>query len=87
MTQTSLNFTWPSPGVLFKPKTQNYRLLERLQHGPVTNIEIIHALRILNSTGRISEVREALRPYLVDVHAERVPGRSGIFVYSLKGGV
>ena len=33
-----------------------------------------------------SKYREFLRPYLMDVHAERVPG-TGTFVYSLKGGV
>jgi len=71
----------------FKPRTQNYRLLEQLQKRPITNIEITHGMYILKYTGRISEVREALRPYLMDVHAERVPGTRGVFLYSLKGGL
>lgn len=68
----------------FKPRTQNHRILERLKFGPVTNVELARDFHILKYSGRISEVREFLQPYLVDVHAERVPG-TGTFVYSLKG--
>lgn len=86
MTQIDLNFTRPTdiPNP-FTAGTQNDRVLRMLQRGPITNVDLVHS-RILKYTGRISEVREALRPYLMDVHAERVPG-TGTFVYSLKGGV
>ena len=42
----------------FKAGTQNYRLFERLKQGPVTNVEIVHEMRILNSTGRVSNLRD-----------------------------
>ncbi len=85
MTQTELSLprTIPNP---FRPGTQNDRLFQRLKAGPVTNLQIIQDHHILKYTGRISEIREALRPYLMDVHAQKIKG-SGVFVYSLKGGL
>ena len=82
MTQTDL-FHRPRPDELFTPGTQNWRLYWRLLQGPVSNVEIVHDYNILNSTGRISEVRGKLREYLMDIRAERVG--NGIFVYSLRG--
>jgi hypothetical protein len=85
MTQTTISFGSPIVNP-FRQGSQNDRLLRLLQRGSITNVEIVHDHHILNSTGRISEVREALRPHLMDVHAERVPG-TGTFIYSLKGGM
>jgi len=51
----------------------------------VTNAEIVREMNILNSTGRISEVRAALRTYLLDVKAERAQFGNGVFIYSLVG--
>lgn len=42
----------------FKAGSQNYRLFERLRIGPATNIEIVRDMHILNSTGRISDIRK-----------------------------
>ncbi|MFH2077060.1 MAG: hypothetical protein ABIJ57_17255 [Pseudomonadota bacterium] len=75
----------PRPDALFKPGTQNERLYRRLLEGPVANIEIVREMNILNSTGRISEVRAALREYLMDVKAERAQFGNGVFIYSLVG--
>lgn len=54
-------------------------LLERLQRGPITNVEAATSMRILNLTARISELRQAGH----DVRAERVPGARGTWVYRL----
>lgn len=83
MTQTSINFT--QSGILnpFKRGSQNHRLLERLKEGPVSNREIMR-MYIPKYTGRLSEIREMLRPFLMDLKAERTPGTSE-FVYSLRG--
>ena len=78
-------FHRPKPDDLFKPGTQNARLYRRLLQGPVSNVEIVHDHHILNSTGRISEIRGKLRDYLIDVRAERDPSGNGVFVYSLRG--
>jgi len=73
----------PRPNTLFKPGTQNERLYRRLLEGPVTNAEIVREMNILNSTGRISDVREALKPYLMDVEARRIA--KGLWQYRLRG--
>jgi len=83
MTQTALDFTRPRPGDLFTPGSQNYRLYERLLMGPTSNSFIVRDMLIFNSTGRISDIRKALKPHLMDVEAKRV--RDGLFVYELKG--
>jgi hypothetical protein len=70
---------------LFTPGTQNHRVLTLLQRGPVTNVELAANHHILKYTSRMSEVRAVLRRYLVDIHAERIPG-TGTVVYSLRGG-
>jgi len=40
-------------------------------------------MRIANSTGRASDVRKALRPYLMDVEARRI--EKGLWQYRLRG--
>ena len=84
MTQTALNFR-PSPSSLFRPGSQNFRVYERLLAGPVSNVEIVKGMDILNSTGRASDVRKALKPYLMDVEATPDPMRTGVWVYKLVG--
>ena len=53
------------------------RLLERLQRGPVTNVEAMVELRILNLTARVSELRQAGH----NVQATR--GKGGVWTYAL----
>lgn len=55
----------------FKVGTQNRRLLERLQEGPVYNHEIRN-LGILNHSGRISDVRSRVRLLGWDVIGEQI---------------
>lgn len=62
----------------FQTGTQNHRLLERLKVGPLTNVEIVRDMAILNSTGRISD----LRARGFDVKSE--PKKNGIWVYTLR---
>lgn len=85
MTQTTLDFSnKPTPSDLgLKPGSQKHRIYERLLQGPITNGEIIYQLRVANSTGRCSELREMLRPYLIDLECKRVEGSE--FEYRLRG--
>jgi len=73
----------PRPDDLFTPGTQNERLYRRLLEGPVTNAEIVRKMGIFNSTGRLSEIREALKRYLMDVEARRI--YKGLWQYRLRG--
>lgn len=84
MTQTALNFR-PAPSTLFRNGSQNFRVYERLLCGPVSNVEIVKGMEIFNSTGRASDIRRALKPYLMDVEATPDPGRTGVWVYKLVG--
>ena len=83
--QQQIPFERPRPEDLFKPGSQNDRLYRRLLKGPVTNSEIVRAMGIFNSTGRVSDIREKIRPHLMDVKAEHIPGTDGQWVYQLKG--
>lgn len=58
---------------------QCVRLLERLQRGPLTNVEGVVDLRIMNLTARISELRQAGHK----VDAQR--GVGGVWLYTLVG--
>jgi hypothetical protein len=73
----------PAPAKLFKQGTQSYLLYERLLRGEVTNAEIVRQMGIFNSTGRISDIRAAIKPYLLDIEASRI--NKGLFSYKLKG--
>ena len=70
----------PNP---FHAGTQNHRLYERLTKGPIYNHEIVHDLNILKYTGRLSNVREAVRPYLINLEAKRI--ERGRWKYRLIG--
>ena len=83
MVQESLFNPRPSPAKLFTPGTQSYLLYERLLRGEVTNSEIVRQMGIFNSTGRISDIRQAIKPYLLDIEASRIT--KGLFKYELKG--
>lgn len=85
MTQTALNFARPKPDQLFRAGSQNFRVYERLLIGPVSNVEIVKGMEIFNSTGRASDIRKALKPYLMDVEAKPDPMRTGVWVYKLVG--
>ena len=80
--QTELMFSMPRPGDLFTAGSQNYRVFERLLAGPATNTDLIN-LKVWKYTSRISDIRAALEPYLMDVKATRL--HEGLFEYSLKG--
>jgi len=80
MIQAALNFN-PYPPNPFKYGSQNWRLYERLKEGPTTNIEIVGQMFILNSTGRISEIREYLKKHCLDLAAK--PLGSGRWEYRL----
>lgn len=83
---TALAFDFSSPIAVNKTvepcdvarlSKQCRKLLERLQRGPLTNMDAVTELRILNLTARVSEIRQAG----YDVRATRVDG--GLFSYSL----
>lgn len=81
--QTALRFTTPRPrpGELFQYGTQNYRLYEALyESGRITNVAI-RDLYILSHTRRISDIREKLKPYCLDVKKE--PVGAGVYAYYL----
>lgn len=52
-------------------------LLERLQRGPLSNVDAAVEMRILNLTARVSELRQAGH----DVVAKR--GAGGVWTYTL----
>ena len=82
--QASLFLDRPAPDQLFRQGSQNDRLYRRLLQGPVTNSEIVEQMRIYNSTGRASDIRKKLRPHLLDIKAEPVPGTTGQWLYRLR---
>jgi hypothetical protein len=81
MMQRSLFVEPPKPSEIFKPGTQNHRLYERLLQGPVTNAEIVREMNVFNSTGRCSDLRQALKPYLISVEARKI--NKGLWEYRL----
>jgi|LSQX01.2.fsa_nt_gb hypothetical protein len=85
MNQSELNFTpAPKPGELFKWGSQQYKVYEGLLAGGLTSAEI-QRMGILSHTRRISDIREKLKPYLIDVEAVRVSGRT--YLYKMVGAV
>ena len=83
MDQRSLNFDpVPKPGELFKYGSQQYRIYEKLISGGATSVEI-QEIGCLSHTRRISDIREKLKPFLLDVKAERKHG--SVYFYHLKG--
>jgi hypothetical protein len=72
MDQPSLNFNPPpKPAELFKPDSQNYRVYDRLCSGGLTTGEMMD-MRIACYTHRISDIREKLKSYGLDVVCEPV---------------
>lgn len=57
---------------------QQLRLLDRLRKGPMTNVEAVVDLRVMNATARISELRQAG----YQITATR--GAEGLWVYRLE---
>jgi len=84
--QTMMTFDRPSPDQLnLKPGSQCRKLYDRLLEGPTDNGEILFSLRIGNHTGRISDLRDKLRPYLMDIKATPDPENRAKVVYRLAG--
>jgi hypothetical protein len=66
----------------FPAGTQNYRLYERLKEdGPLTNIEIMRDLHIINGTGRVSDLRKKLEP--IGWTVQSIDLRGGLWKYEL----
>lgn len=81
--QTTLQFKLPRPGELFKYGSQNYQLYEALyRHGRITNVAI-RDLYIMSHTRRISDVREKLKPFCMDIKKE--PVGAGVYSYYIAG--
>ena len=78
-------FARPAPSSLFRPGSQNFRVYERLLIGPVDNGELPRTMRINKYTSRISEIRAALKPHLMDVRAEADSMDRSRVVYRLVG--
>lgn len=69
------------PKTPFTYGSQSWRLYERLKEGPITNIEIIRSMNIVNSTGRASEVREFLEKNGYQLIAQAKGG--GVYEYRI----
>ena len=81
--QFIFNLKYPKPSELFTPGTHNFRIYERLLIAPLTNEQISDKddLHILAYSRRITDIREALEPFLFGIKTERV--NKGLFKYSL----
>lgn len=77
MTQLGMNYS-VDPRDRKRLGKQQLRLLDALRRGPVTNVEGVVDLRILNLTARVSELRQA--GHVVD--AQRAS--DGIWIYRLR---
>ena len=79
MTQASLIFLNPSVPKEDAPRLsrQCVAILERLRKGPMTNMDAVTELRVLNLTARVSEIRQSGH----QVVATRVSG--GLYRYEL----
>jgi len=72
----------------FSYQSQAWRLYERLKVGPVTNTEIIYEMRIPNSTGRASDVRDFLAKEGYELVCGPAANGQGIYEYRIrKGGI
>jgi len=63
--------------------TQKYRLLERLQRGPVLNSEIVDCLRIFNYHGALADLRRDLSGHNVEIAARPVNKKRNHWEYKL----
>ena len=88
MVQTTLNFAAALPPNPYKTGSQRFRIYQRLQrYGRVKNVEIMFGLggpRIMNTTGRVSEIREFLKPHCINLDCQPVNGRT-IYEYVIGG--
>jgi hypothetical protein len=85
MTQTQLSFSKPTPAELgLKPGSHADLIYRRLvDDGAITNAEIVRGIGCFNSTGRVSDLRAKLKPFLLDIEARRVD--KGLFSYRIRG--
>ncbi len=85
MTQTDL-FENPLPPNPYPTGSQKFRIYNRLaRYGRVKNVEIMLGLggpRIMNTTGRASEVRDFLRDHGICLHCTRI--NAGLFEYEVR---
>ena len=80
--QQTLPLERPAPDKLFRVGSQNHGLYCRLLEGPISNREIMR-MCIPKYTGRLSETREVLKPYLMEIRAEYDPDDRSRVTYRL----
>ena len=77
----------PLPPNPYRTNSQRYRIYDRLaRYGRVKNIEIMFGLggpRIMNGTGRTSEIREFLKPYGFKLHCYPI-NNDGVYIYEVR---
>ena len=90
MMQTGLDFSHisrPLPPNPYRTNSQRYRIYRRLaMYGRVKNFEIMFGLggpRIMNGTGRTSEIREFLRDFGFRLVCNRI-NDNGVFEYEVR---
>jgi len=87
MTQTEIDFNFLPPNP-YPTGSQKFRIYQRLaRYGRVKNIEIMLGLggpRIMNTTGRCSEVRAFLKDHCIALHCQPV-NNNGVHEYFIGG--
>ena len=75
MTQLPIDFSRkPSAAELnLSVGSHSFHIYRWLLGRPITNAEIVREIGCFNSTGRISDLRAKLRPFLPDYHLSRNP--------------
>jgi hypothetical protein len=67
----------------FPIESQNGRLWNVLRHQPYITTKGLHKLGM--DTARIRDIRKALKPHLINIACEAIPGVKGDRVYRVKG--
>ena len=77
----------PLPPNPYRTNSQRYRIYNRLaRYGRVKNVEILFGLggpRIMNTTGRTSEIREFLKPFGFQLHCYPI-NNDGVYIYEVR---
>lgn len=63
----------------FEQGSQNYRLLQRFQEGPLTNADMVRKLRIFRYSSRIHDLRQ----HGYEIIRHEVPDKPGLHVYQM----
>lgn len=65
----------------FTPNTQNHRLYEHMRQNRVITTTELHRMGF--DTARIRDLRKELRPHLINVCCQTIPGIRGDRVYKV----